>query len=88
MRTVDRDKSTETQSPRSAAPDSLLVGPNDAAKLLSISRTSWDRLVAAGNTPRPLSIFKWPRWSRETLQLWVSLGCPNRKVFEAITKTR
>jgi hypothetical protein len=24
-----------------------------------------------------------PRWPRQSLELWIALGCPDRKTFEA-----
>jgi hypothetical protein len=61
----------------------LLVDAETAAKLCGTSRPTWDRWTALGLNPAARRIGKRPLWSTEELRLWVELGCPNRKEFEA-----
>ena len=79
--------STESASPngKACAPavESLLVDTDQAAALCGMSPASWYRLKAAGKTPAPVRLGGRVLYRTEDLRLWVALGCPPRKEFEA-----
>lgn len=61
----------------------LLVDAAGAAQLLSLGRTSFFGLVAAGRVPR--AVFRHGRivrWDAQELRAWVRAGCPNRDTWE------
>ena len=66
-----------------SAVEQLLVDTDAAAAAVSISPASWFRLKAAGKTPAPVKLGGRTLYRVEDLRLWVSWGCPPRKVFEA-----
>lgn len=73
-------------SPAAIAHDpSLLVGRVNAARLCGRSPATWDRLVSAGHTPRPIKLGSAVLFKRSDLEEWVRLNCPTREVFEALT---
>jgi predicted DNA-binding transcriptional regulator AlpA len=55
-----------------------------AARLAGVSTATWYRLHAAGRTPAPTRLGGRVLWRRDDLELWVRLGCPDRKRFEAL----
>ena len=61
----------------------LLVPAAGAARLCGIGRATWFRLKSAGKTPAPVKLAGRVLYRVEDLRLWVSLGCPPRKEFEA-----
>ena len=64
---------------------SLLVDHAEAARMRDIPVASWDRLNAAGKTPRPIRLGGGRlRWRRSDLESWIGHGCPDRKTFEAL----
>ena len=66
---------------------SELLNVKDLARLLRMSvRTVW-RLRSAGRLPKPVRIGKSVRWSPETIEAWIDLGCPDRAAFEARSRT-
>lgn len=67
------------------AESALLVGRLEAARLCSVSPASWDRLTAAGKTPRPIKLGGRVVWRRVDLELWIQESCPDRKTFETLT---
>lgn len=54
-----------------------------AAAICAISPATWFRLKAAGKTPAPVKLGGRVLYRLADLRLWVSLGCPPRKEFEA-----
>ena len=68
---------------RSAAVEPLLVSTDQAAAACGVSAASWYRLKAAGKTPAPVRLGGKVLYRISDLELWVSLGCPGRKDFEA-----
>ena len=72
--------------PASPAPsvEPLLVGTDHAAAMCGISPASWYRLKAAGKTPAPVQLGGKVLYRVEDLRLFVSWGCPDRRVFEAM----
>jgi predicted DNA-binding transcriptional regulator AlpA len=69
---------------RAEAPviEPLLVPAPEAARLCGVSEATWFRLKAAGKTPAPVKLGR-VLYRVEDLKLWVALGCPDRKTFEA-----
>lgn len=63
----------------------LLVGRIQAARLCSVSPASFDRLTAAGKTPRPIKLGGRVVWRRSDLESWIAHGCPDRKTFDSLT---
>lgn len=61
----------------------LLVGRSEAAAMTGVSQASWDRLSAAAKNPAPVKVGGRVLYRVEDLKLWVALGCPDRKTFEA-----
>lgn len=77
--------SLETLPPAASTEAALLVGRIEAARLCAVSPASWDRLTAAGKTPRPLKLGGRVVWRRTDLEAWIAHGCPNRKTFDTLT---
>ena len=75
----------ETLPPAASTEAALLVGRIEAARLCAVSPASWDRLVAAGKTPRPLKLGGRVLWRRADLSRWSELGLPDRVTFDALT---
>jgi predicted DNA-binding transcriptional regulator AlpA len=75
----------EGRRPTGSAPlvEALLVDTEQAAAACGIGRATWFRLKAAGKTPAPVRLAGRVLYRVEDLRLWVSLGCPSRKVFDA-----
>lgn len=64
--------------------DVLLVGTDEAARLLSMSRRSFERIDSNGKLgPLPVRILGGrPLWGVEELQTWVRAGCPTRAQWQ------
>jgi hypothetical protein len=60
----------------------LLVETDQAAAMCGGSPATWFRLKSAGRTPAPVKLGR-VLYRVEDLKLWVALGCPPRKEFEA-----
>jgi predicted DNA-binding transcriptional regulator AlpA len=60
-----------------------MVDAKDAAAMCGISSATWYRHKAAGKTPAPVKLGGRVLYRVEDLTLWVALGCPDRKTFEA-----
>ena len=71
-------------APISAAPVApLLVDAAGVGVLLKISRASVFNLQATGQLPAAvLRRGQIVRWAISDIQLWISLGCPSKEVFE------
>ena len=68
-----------------AVPALLLIDRRDIAAMCSVSVVTIDRWAASGKLPRSIKLSaKCVRWTAESIRRWVSLGCPNRKEFEAM----
>jgi hypothetical protein len=65
------------------AVEPLLVDTEQAAAACSIGRATWFRLKSAGKTPAPVKLAGRVLYRVDDLRLWVALGCPDRKTFEA-----
>lgn len=66
--------------PQGGAP--LLVDAEEAARLLSISRSTWYALVTSGRAPRGVRLGRCRRWSADDLRRWIEAGCPSRNRWE------
>jgi predicted DNA-binding transcriptional regulator AlpA len=63
----------------------LLVNAATAAKLLSVSRSKFYSMHAAGLVPMPIVLGGSVRWDVENdLRPWVKAGCPSRQRWEAM----
>jgi predicted DNA-binding transcriptional regulator AlpA len=79
-----RDESTSGRPPSKALPvERLLVNADQAAVMSGVSPATWFRLKAKGQTPPAVKLGGRVLYRVEDLRLWVSLGCPPRKEFEA-----
>ena len=67
--------------------ESLLKIP-ESAKLTGVSpRTFW-KLIASGRAPEVVRIGRSVRIRASDLNLWLKLGCPDRKRLEAEKRAR
>jgi prophage regulatory protein len=69
--------------PEVPAVEPLLVPADQAAQLCGISEATWYRLKAADKLPVPVKLGGRVLWRVEDVKLFVALGCPDRKTFEA-----
>lgn len=54
----------------------LLIGVQEATKMLGISPRKLWQMYNSGEMPKPIRIGRSVRWSREELESWVNAGCP------------
>ena len=84
---IDNTRAVEDSCGRPASPapaiEGLLVDTEQARAACGIGRATWFRLKSAGKTPAPVRLGGRVLYRVEDLKLWVSLGCPPRKEFEA-----
>jgi hypothetical protein len=66
-----------------AAIEPFLVPALEAARLCGVSEASWYGLKSAGKTPPEVRLGGRVLYRIEDLKLWVALGCPDRRTFEA-----
>ena len=60
--------------------DALLLSAQDAAELLSITRSHFYALHSSGRLgPLPIQLGRRTLWRREELVNWVAAGCPVRE---------
>jgi predicted DNA-binding transcriptional regulator AlpA len=52
---------------------------------LSLSKRQVFRLKGSGRLPAAVRIGGAVRWREADIQRWISLGCPDRKQFEALS---
>lgn len=60
----------------------VLLGAEDAAALLSISKRHFLSLDSSGRIPASIKLGKRRLWSVETLKEWVRSDCPARDAVE------
>ena len=65
-----------------AVPAMLTV--HDVARMLNCSAKTIYRLTDAGKMPRPVKLNALVRWRRETVENWISQGCPRAKDMEVL----
>jgi excisionase family DNA binding protein len=49
-----------------------LLSKKELARLLGVSPRSVDRLVAAGQLPRPIKVGALSRWRRDDVEQWIA----------------
>jgi len=59
----------------------LTVSAAEAARLLGVSRSTWDSWTTRGLTPRPLRIGGRVLWSYRELMAWIDAGAPPRAIW-------
>lgn len=65
----------------------LLICQTRLPEFLDVSRTTIHRMLTQDLMPAEAGKIKSAKmWSIEDLKLWISLGMPNRRVFEARKK--
>lgn len=60
----------------------LLISDIQAAALLGISRVTFRRWHAIGNTPEEIRFGGSTRWHKEELVAWIAAGCPKRRIWQ------
>lgn len=65
-----------------------LLDVKAVSQKLKLSRRQIFRLNSSGLIPRPVKIGGSIRWNCESIENWISLGCPDRREFEARQKVR
>jgi len=62
----------------------VLINANELAKKLSISVRHLWRMKAAGKLPKAVNVGGCVRWLWPDIELFLSMGCPAQKQFEAM----
>lgn len=66
-----------------------LLTAKAVGEMLSLSKRQIFRLNSCGKIPAPVRIAGSVRWRLETdIKPWISMGCPDRKSFEALGPAR
>jgi len=63
-----------------------LLGVKEVSQKLKLSKRQIFRLNSSGLIPRPLKIGGSIRWNCQSIEKWISLGCPDRNEFETRQK--
>jgi predicted DNA-binding transcriptional regulator AlpA len=71
-----------------AAVQPLLIGAKEAGQLCNRSPASWWRDHASGRVPAPVKLGGKTLWRRAELERWIEAGCPSRRAWEALEKSR
>lgn len=62
-----------------------LISSREAAKLCSLSKAAWYRLISRGAIgPRPIRLGGAVRWRKVELMDWIASGCPDRAAWQAM----
>jgi predicted DNA-binding transcriptional regulator AlpA len=61
----------------------ICTGAKGYGHMLGLSKRQIFRLNAAGKIPAPVKIGGSVRWRLSDIELWLEMGCPDRKTFEA-----
>ena len=61
-----------------------LMTVKDVATKLQLSPRSIWRMADGGMLPAPVRLMRSIRWRRSEIDLWIDLGCPARRKFEAL----
>ena len=59
-----------------AATAALLLDAGDAASLLGIGKSTFWRMVSAGQMIRPVRMGNRSKWRAEEVRDWIRAGCP------------
>jgi len=62
-----------------------LLTAKAVGQCLSLSNRQVFRLKSAEKIPAPVRIGGAVRWRQADIERWITLGCPDRKQFEALT---
>lgn len=59
----------------------LLLGAKEVSELLDVSKSTWDRMVAAGDAPPPIHLSDGGhrRWRRADIEAWIAAGAPKAR---------
>lgn len=70
--TIERPKSDRKNREPRVEPAERLLGLDDLAEIMGLSRRTVERMRAAGELPRPMIVGKrTARWKRSTIDAWV-----------------
>ncbi|HBE71483.1 MAG TPA: transcriptional regulator [Planctomycetaceae bacterium] len=58
------------------SPKKAMLTVNEVIEHYGISRSTWDRMVAAGKAPKPLKFGRNNRWRMQDLKAWEDAGQP------------
>lgn len=61
-----------------------LLTASEVGKILGLSKRQVFRLSASARIVRPLKIVGSTRFRQSDIDLWIALGCPDRKTFETV----
>ncbi len=64
-----------------------LVNAKNLAKTLSVSERHVWRMKASGKLPKPITVGGCVRWLLSDIELFLSMGCPAQKQFEAMKQS-
>ena len=78
-----RTGGNRTNAVHQAASRPLLVGAQDAARMVGVSVATWWGHNAAGRCPRPVRLGRRTLWRLAELEAWVVADCPPRVQWEA-----
>ena len=59
--------------------DAVMLTVDQIARMLCCSPRTVRRLTDAGRMPRPVRLGSLLRWPRESIESWISQGCPRRE---------
>lgn len=59
--------------------DAAMLTVDQVARMLCCSPRTVRRLTDAGRMPRPVRLGSLLRWPRESVESWISQGCPRRE---------
>lgn len=79
--------SPTVQQAAAPSPAPLLTDLRGLTVLLSRSRASLERDIAAGRLPPALYLHGSRRWGIETIRRWVEAGCPDARTWVAAEAT-
>src|SRR5262245_30640445 len=77
-----RQPSPRDDEPPPSDEPPLLLGVDEAAGLVGVSRSHFYYLDTTGQVPSPVPFGKVKRWARSVLKRWADAGCPPRDRFE------
>jgi excisionase family DNA binding protein len=66
------------------ADEAVLIDVVQAAKMLSVNRSTVFKLTSVGKFPRPVKLGRATRWPKEELLAWIKAGCPSREKWDAM----
>lgn len=70
------DPAASAETVAALDPTILLISAAEAAKRLSVSKSTLHKLVAVGAVPKPIHLGSRALWRVEELEEWVRDGCP------------